>query len=86
MKTKTNPIGQEGADALAVMLRTNKSLLILDLYHWDALLSEEDICKLLEALTVNSTLQQLILPGECEEYAKSFPRSSEVASRVVFTI
>jgi len=38
--------------------------------------------KFLEAMTVNSTLQGLILPWECYEDAKTFPRFREVRERV----
>ena len=43
---------------------------------------EEGIHKLLEAMTVNSTLRVLRLSKGCEEYTKSFPRFSEVRCRV----
>ena len=45
-------------------------------------LGEKGIHKLLEAMTINSTVQHLILPKECEEYAQKFPKLSEVQSRV----
>ena len=79
-----NPIGQKGANALAVMLYRNRSLQKLDLYM-DTSLGEQGTCDLLKAMTVaNTSLQELTLPSECQEYAKSFPKFSEVSSRVIF--
>jgi len=43
---------------------------------------KESILKLLEAMTVNSTLQKLVLPWECKEYANGYPKYTEVSSRV----
>ena len=77
-----NTIGQGGVVALAAMLHTNTSLQSLDLN--DAPIGEEGIRKVLEAMTVNSTLQELTLPQECKVYAESLPEFSRVSSRVSF--
>jgi len=87
-----NPIGPDGALALGEMLCTNTSLQTLSLYDNygeefvnndpDTQLGKEDVYKFLEAMTVNSTLQGLILPWECYEDAKTFPRFREVRERV----
>ena len=82
LSTTWNTIGQEGAVALATMLHTNTSLQRLDLD--DTPIGEEGIHKLLEAMTVNSTLQELTLPQECKGYAESLPEFSRVSSRVSF--
>ena len=77
------PIQRAGAISLAGILHTNTSVQTLKLSHC-APLGEEDTYKLLEAMTVNSTVQHLILPKECEDYAHKFPKLSEVWSRVSF--
>jgi len=77
-------INSEGACHLAQALCENTSLRILKL-SWNPIGqegSEGDIHKLLEAMTVNSTLRYLILPMKCTKYAESFPRFDEVRSRV----
>ena len=75
-------IGQEGVVAMAEMLHTNTSLQSLDLDHTP--IGEEVIRKLLEAMTANSTLQELKLPQQCKAYAESLPEFSRVSSRVSF--
>ena len=67
------------------MLHTNTSLQTLKLSPATPL-GEEGTYKLLEAMTVNSTVQHLILPKECEEYAHRFPKLSEVWSRVSYRV
>ena len=78
-----NPIGHKGAFGLAEMLHTNTSLHRVDLYNCE-LLGDEGTHKLIEAMTVNSTLHTLRLPREYEDYAKLVPGFSEVTTRVTF--
>jgi len=73
-----NPFGREGAISLAGILHTNISLQILALSDCTPP-GEKGTHKLLNAMTINSTVQHLILPKECEE---KFPKLSEVQSRV----
>ena len=75
-----NPFGREGAISLAGILHTNTSLQILVLSDC-APLGEKGTHKLLNAITINSTVQHLILPKECEE---KFLKLSEVQSGVFF--
>jgi len=65
----------------------NTTLRKLDL-SWNLIGEEgsakEGIHKLLEAMTVNSTLHRLKLPEKYREYARKFPRFSQLSNRVLF--
>ena len=79
-------IDNEGACHLAQALCENTTLQKMDLSGipiGQERSVEEGIQKLLEAMTVNSTLRELRLSKGCEEYTKSFPRYSEVRCRVM---
>ena len=78
-------IDSEGACHLAQALRENTTLRELDLSRnpiGEGRSAKEGIHKLLEAMTINSTLQRLIFPRNSKPYAESFPKFNEVSSRV----
>ena len=63
-----NNISDAGAVALAQALHHNSTLELLNLYGNDAI-GKEGTHQLLQALTVNTSIESLILPRRCEEYA-----------------
>ena len=78
-----NSISNAGSMTLAQALHHNSTLEWLDLSGNDAM-SAEGTRQLVQALTVNTTVYQLVLPRRCEEYATQCPQYSEVKDRIVF--
>jgi len=74
-----NPIGVKGAAVFAEMLLKNKSL--RELFLEDDSIGKEGTQKLIDSVTYNTTVEELVLPYKY----KSSIDSSRVDSRVSFT-
>ena len=82
---RLNSIGNEGAIALAKALLENQSLQELYLGGNDGI---GDIAtgKFVETLTQDSSINEVRLPGRCEEYATKCPNYHQVQTRLSFGI
>ena len=83
-----NSISDAGAAALAQALHRNYILRELDLTGNDGI-GEEGTCKLVVALTINSSISRyvwggLTLPRRCEEYATQCPQYHTVKNKINF--
>ena len=78
-----NNITDEGALALAEALLENQSLQELYLDDNDSI-CDRATCKFVEALTQNSSLNEVTLPAKCEEYATKCPNYHQVQTKLTF--
>ena len=78
-----NSIGNEGAVALAEALLKNQSLQRLYLNNNDGI-GDRATGKFVEALTQNSSINKVILPSRCEEYAAECPSYHQVQTKLCF--
>ena len=76
-------ISNAGSTALAQALHHNSTLEELYLSGNDDM-SAEGTRELVQALTVNTTVWQLVLPRRCKEYATQCPQYSQVKDRIRF--
>ena len=78
-----NSITDIGSATLAQALHHNSTLEWLDLSGNDVM-SAEGTRQLVQALTVNTAVMDLLLPRRCEEYATQCPQYSQVEDRIMF--
>ena len=78
-----NNISDAGATALAQALHHNSTLKKLNLIGNDGI-GEEGTRQLVQALTVNTSINTLYLPKRCEEYASQCMEYNAVKTRIVF--
>ena len=79
----SNRITDEGAVALAEALLENQSLQWLDLAGNDGI-GDRATGIFVEALTQNSSINTVGLPGRCQEYATMFPNYYQVQTKLCF--
>ena len=79
----SNSIGDEGAVALAEALCKNQSLQTLDLSR-NSGIGDRATGKFVEALTQNSSINRVILPGRCKEHATKCPNYHQVQTKLTF--
>ena len=78
-----NNISDAGATNLAQALHHNSTLKKLNLIGNDGI-GEEGTRQLVQALTVNTSINTLYLPKRCEEYASQCMEYNAVKTRIVF--
>ena len=80
-----NSIGDEGAVALAEALLENKSLQNLGLCN-NGGIGDRATCKFVEALTRNSSINKVVLPARCVQYATKCPNYHQVQTKLSFSL
>ena len=78
-----NSIGDEGAVALAEALCKNQSLQRFDLDRNDGI-GDRATGKFVETLTQNSSINKVILPRRCKEYATNCLNYHQVQTKLCF--
>ena len=83
LELRHNSIGDEGAVALAEALLKNQSLQELYLHGNDGI-GDRATGELVKALTQNSSINKVILPRRCKEYATNCPNYHQVQTKLYF--